>query len=443
MTGLLNQIGALGDRFKHNILPRDDGKGVWYAYDPSKSSHKSPWSWVDLFYGRLTGTTGEIDSFFKWIGLFVIVLIIGPFDLIHVTLRVLIYPFVLIVWWGERKILMRRSMWYFCPSCFNPMHEPLVYCPSCLVPQPQLRPTFRNLFSRKCVNPKCTSRSSWLLLGHSIKTPSPIACRDTSSYKSCQCVHRCSPLIEGYAPQHVIVLGASNASKHSITGHLLNHLHHVGAGKTQYKPVDNLDTLELNLFVSHLANAFQENTDHAEQPGKHYRLANCLLLKSNRKKKLLAFHNVPTDFTKSETAMLGPMPIKDLRPSIMLILNPDNLVSSQQGEYGSHAEIFSRFIRRVQRLLDTTPGEKLQIPLQIVLPFPSSHPLSKYAKPTGELPAKIMQQLISNNDPALNGILALCFDPKKVQYFGGVIGDAVTSNPRSWITPLAERITSV
>lgn len=436
LTSLVREIGILGDEYSQHAICQTSADGEPYPFDPSKSLHISSWSLVDRCYERIAAPNGEISSFLQWVALFVVVLFLGPLDLIHALVRISIFPCIYGLWWLDRRLMALRSRAFFCPNCFNPMKEPLVYCAACRTPQPQLRPTFGNLLIRKCDNPDCPSPSRWFLLGQAFKTPGPIACRNTPSFKGCCLPHRCFELVDGCQSKHAIVIGPSIECKHAVMGHLLAYLHHVGARKAKFVPVGELDRLEYDLFVSHLSHAFRVNTVLAEKPGKKYELATSLLLRSTRRKQLLAFHNIPVGATASDAAMRRNVPGAELNPSVIFVLNEAWLVSSD-GEDQSHVEVFSRFVRRVQRRFDMAPVKKLSTPLHLVLPVPLNSPLRQYAKASGIVPSETTQQLLRRNDSAFYSLVSACVKPNCVRFYGGLLPDEVKTDSCVWLQPLA------
>jgi len=434
---LLNEIGRLGDDFvSRKRLSRVDGDGDYIRFEPEKQGDYPAWSFIDMAC-RAMG--GEIASWKQWLGLVLAVCLLGPPDLVQIAARAIVYPLFLGCWYLERAVFRLRKRTYFCPACFNPMDAPLVYCPNCERVQPLLRPTFGSLVFWTCANPRCRRRHKWIHFGQFLfYRPKPLVCRDTLAYRGCYRPHRLASLAGKCCSTHVAIVGVAVQPKHALMAHLFCNLTAVGSRKYRYQAYGKLSQRELELCNSVLFKAFSQDTQACETPGRDYTLAKSFLLKAVNKKRLLVFHNVAARCTTSEQGLICNLPNPALKPKLVFVLDPGILDADTDRRIGSHAEVFSRVVRRIQHDFDLPPVARLPIRMAVVLPLPRFSGHVQHLHRSGEMTRESITRLVLNKDPAFDAIVREMISPSKLEYFGGIIPDTLTPSRFSWISKLAE-----
>ena len=290
----------------------------------------------------------------------------NPFTAMPVALGIL---FAWPIWATSRLISQRKGRFHFCPTCWNMMGEPLVYCERCGRALSRLEPGPGSVFKRTCV---CGGRS-WPILGQfRTRVPQPLVCRSTIRTRSREigaqgCLR---PLPPEYArisgkviSRHVAIAGSSMAAKHAVMGRLFPLLQTAGL-----KPLRRLDELEVELCGKTLVKAFDRDTSRCEFPGgpHSYSLCGSLMLREPGalragRGKLRVYHNL-TDYWLNQREGQGQhSSIWQLIDGLIFIIDVDDPGANPEARAALDADLhlLERLARLAERSLDLHPGQRL------------------------------------------------------------------------------------
>ena len=424
----LREIGELGDsQWRQRLSDSDAG-----AYVRLKDGPPPYWS---IVYRVYRWAESQPDSPDRYGVLVVAAVFLVWIDVVVGLIRVALLPLLLLAWWCERGLARLLGRTFLCPLCHNPMRDPYVFCSSCRRVQGQLRPTVNSLFIYCCA--RC-GETRWPVLGNYLGgSPRPLVCRDTRGHRGCYYPHPLTGLAGTSAARHVAIVGPALASKHAFLGHLVAQV--VSGGDRGYRPANTLAGLEFDLMKQRFMNALQGDTADCEQPGKRYSLARTLVLQAPRRA-LFVLHNLCNSWLADEERLFTDgISWSDISSLVFVV---DGAVSRANGGEGamSHAEVYSRVVRVVEKDLRLNPGTLLPFQVAVVLPFPPHAFPVQGSGVSGRLAEADAEAHLWREAPAFCAMLRRTMAPHKLRFFGGVLDSKLDLLRGRWLQEVADWI---
>jgi hypothetical protein len=420
---LLDRIGQEGDALLKRKLSRVNAEG---DYVPIEAGTTRPVLLIAKLFAYLEqGGPAAVVLAVPALPL------LAPIDLIHVILRFVLFPFVLLAWWLERRLAQMLGRSFFCPLCSNPMREPLVYCPKCKRVQPRLRPHPEALFIRTC---EC-GEMSWPILGQFfLRCPQPLVCRDTERVTGCYRPHALAVLAGRGRSRHVAVAGTTARAKHAVMAHLFEHLAQGDGPLGQWEPAWDMSALELELFEQTLSRSFQIDTSDCDKLGERYTLALSFVLRKARGSQLYVFHNVAQHWLDSTPLLIKNVLNWKLTHGMIFVLDPEQMGLIADSDQLPQAEAYSRLLRVIEEFCRLQAGSTLPLRVAVVLPVPDGQAatLGVPGVKSG-LSGEAVQKLVREKEPALHALLIRSVAPAKLGFFAGPIPDDLDLKKTKWL----------
>lgn len=420
---LLERIGQEGDALLKRKLSRVNAEG---DYVPIEGGSVRPVLLTAMLFAYLEqGGPAAVVLAVPALPL------LAPIDLVLVIGRFVMFPFVLLAWWLERKMSQLLGRSYFCPLCSNPMCEPLLYCSQCKRVQPRLRPHPEALFLRTC---EC-GQSSWPILGQFfLRCPQPLVCRDTERVTGCYRPHPLASLAGRYSSKHLAVAGTSTQAKHAVMAHLFAHLVEGDRRFGTWTPAWELSEMEMELSRKRLVKAFREDTTDCEKPGDRYTLGLSFVLRSVDDSQLLVFHNVAQHWLDSTSLLVKNVLNWKLIQGMVLVLDPELMGVIADPQELPQAEAYSRLLRVIEEYCVLSTGSPLPLRVAVVLPVPAGRAAAMGLPGVkASMLGEAIRQLVREKEPALHALLVRSVAPTKLAFFAGPIPDDIDLKKTKWL----------
>jgi hypothetical protein len=432
---LFREIGKKGDELWSQQLPQTHaGHEI-----PLDEAPPPGWSLLHVGWQLVSHPSPSPGTMFLWVIYLVSTPLLLVLDVVHLLLRVPVYPLVLLEWWCEKRLALWLGRFYFCPVCHHLMDEPYAFCPNKKCPrrvQPRLRPYFHSMFLHTC--PEC-GRGRWLIPGQRfLFPPKPLVCRHTR--KKSGCYHPLAlPALRGrFHLRFIALLGATVRVKHCVMAHLFGHLTEKRPHRKHYQPAWRVSALELDLCRRVLCRAMTEETSRFETPGQHYTLALTFLLKEARRRRLLVFHNVVQNWL-ARTELLAKNSLNwQIMSGLVFVLDYQRLGLPKSDKVLPDAELYSRLVRVVEEYCGLEPGQPVPFRVAVVLAVPADARTDLLAGPTGELTSEEVQDVVRNRGPALHALLVRTVVPGRLRFFGGLVPNGMDLSMTPWIPDVLE-----
>jgi hypothetical protein len=364
-------------------------------------------------------------------------LVLLPFELVQLLLRPLLFPIVWLVWSFEKLVASWLGYDYFCPLCHNATNTPFVYCPKCRRVQGLLAPSVGALFRQPCA--ECGEVVAPTLGNHLLQQPKNLVCRDTRRTKGCYRPLALPTFPRTVSSSHSVIFGGTVAAKHAVLSHLVAHAlqSHSQNGPGCYRIPWDLNQLEWSLMEQFLSRSYSLDTSVVEELAPRYTLARTFILQKDERR-LLVLHNLVNAWVASEKRLYTEGIAWKNVQSAIFVVDPDVLAHEGKPQQLTHAEIFSRMIRVIEKDLAVDPGHTLPLRVAVVVPLTNQTRKSYGLSSASELSPEMVEQFLGEHSPATYSLLRRTVGSTKLAWFGGAMPATLDTAVTFWLKPLVK-----